>query len=66
MTKRRRAEMLRANKLQSKEGTISVALGRLRNTIGTTEQGQGVSRTRQSLAAMLLEILKGEAAKHMF
>jgi hypothetical protein len=57
--------MLRANESQSKEGTRSVALGKLRNTIGTTEQEQGVLRTRQSLAAMLIKILEEEAAKPM-
>jgi hypothetical protein len=59
--KRRRAEMLRANQ----EETISVALGRPQNTIGTTEQEQDVPGTRQRLVAMLLKILEGEAAEHM-
>jgi hypothetical protein len=45
--KRRRAEMLRANQ----EETISVALGRPQNTIGTTEQEQDVPGTRQRLVA---------------
>ena len=58
MTKKRRAEKLRANQ----EETTPVALGRPQNTIGTTEQEQGVPGTRQRLVAMLLEILEGEAA----
>jgi len=66
MTKRKRAEMDRAvDKSQSKEGTISVALGSPQNPVGTTQQGQGALSSRQGLAAMVLEILEEEMAKHM-
>jgi len=65
MTKRRRAEMLRAaDDSQKKGGTISVALGRRRKVIGTTEQGQGTLGTLQSMTAMVIKILKEEADDH--
>jgi hypothetical protein len=66
MTERKRAEMVRAaDESQSKEWTIKVTSRRRPNAIGTTEPGQGASRTRRSGLVKLLNILEEVEAEHM-